>query len=96
MLILKSWIEFLYRRAVLGFGGVAVVAIVIVVVTCIRVWTPDFGLTRFIPIGNEFNNRGIEAYRTAPKYVDPYPANRWSVQNRSFGSRSTQAGGVND
>jgi hypothetical protein len=88
LLILKSWIEFLYRRAVLGFGGVAVVAIVIVVVTCIRVWTPDFGLTRFIPIGNEFNNRGIEAYRTAPKYVDPYPANRWGFDGQLYAELS--------
>jgi hypothetical protein len=84
---LKPYID-LPRRAVWGFGIAAAAAAAIVLVTFIRVWSPDFGLTPFIPIGSEFNNRGIAAYRAAPKYVDPNPPKRWGFDGQYYAELS--------
>ena len=88
ILVLKPLIEFLSRRSIWGFAAAAAAGIAIVAVTCGRVWSPEFGFTRFIPIGSEFSNRGIAAYRTAPKYVDPYPPNRWGFDGQFYAELS--------
>jgi hypothetical protein len=85
---LKRLTEFFPRRAGWAFGAVAAAAIAIVLVTCIRVWTPDFGLTPFIPIGNVFKDREIAAYRTASKYEDPNPPKRWGFDGQFYAELS--------
>ena len=49
--------------------------------TCVNVWSPAFGLTRFIPIGREFEQRGIAVYRATPKYVPPV---RWGFDGQLY------------
>ena len=36
-----------------------------------RAYSPLFGLTRLLQVGKEYDDRGIAAFRTVPKYVDP-------------------------
>ena len=50
-------------------------------VTCVNVWSPVFGLTRFLSVGREFEQRGTAAYRAAPKYVTPA---RWGFDGQLY------------
>ncbi|HSY52834.1 MAG TPA: hypothetical protein VK785_00210 [Opitutaceae bacterium] len=52
--------------------------------TYIRIWSPDYGITRFIIIGHEFNQRGLDVYRATPKYMDPYPPDRWGFDGQYY------------
>jgi hypothetical protein len=56
-----------------AFAATAAVALALVVLTCARVWLPDYGFTRFINIGREFVPRGSSVYQATPKYVTPAP-----------------------
>ena len=56
-----------------AFAMTAAAALALVVLTCARVWLPDFGFTRFINIGREFVPRGSAIYQATPKYVTPAP-----------------------
>lgn len=67
-----------------AFGLVAAAALGAVVITFVRVWIPGYGITRMIPIGREFNRRGIAAYRATPKYMDPYPPDRWGFDGQYY------------
>jgi hypothetical protein len=49
--------------------------------TCLQVWSPAYGLTRFIPIGREFEQRGIAVYRATPKYMPPV---RWGFDGQLY------------
>jgi hypothetical protein len=49
-----------------------------------RVWSPAYGITRFITIGREFNLRGIAVFRDTPKYMDPDPTNRWGFDGQYY------------
>jgi hypothetical protein len=51
-----------------GFAAVAAVAAAIMLVTCLNVWSPPDGLTRFLSVGREFEQRGTVIYRATPKY----------------------------
>jgi hypothetical protein len=37
----------------------------------VRAYSPVFGITKLLQVGQEFDDRGIESFRAAPKYVDP-------------------------
>lgn len=56
-----------------AFAVTAAAAFALVLVTCVRVWLPEYGLTRFINIGREFVPRGSAVYQATPKYVTPAP-----------------------
>jgi hypothetical protein len=48
------------------------------------VWTPQYGITKFLRAGTEFNTRGTAVYRATPKYMDPYPAHRWGFDGQLY------------
>jgi hypothetical protein len=52
-----------------AFTAVALAAFALVLSTYVAGWSPKYGITRFINIGEVFNQRGIAAYRATPKYV---------------------------
>jgi hypothetical protein len=54
----------------------------------IGVWTPEYGITKFITAGREFDERGIAAYRATPKYMDPYPPHRWGFDGQLYAELS--------
>jgi len=56
-----------------AYAATAAAAFALVLMTCVLVWLPDYGLTRFIDIGREFVPRGSAVYRATPKYVTPPP-----------------------
>jgi hypothetical protein len=64
-----------------AFVAVAVAACAVMLGTCLQVWSPAYGLTRFIPIGREFEQRGIPVYRATPKYVPP---TRWGFDGQLY------------
>jgi hypothetical protein len=65
---------------------VLVAALAFALIGCVflREWTPETGITHFINLGREFNQRGVEAYRTAPKYMDPFPPNRYGFDGQWY------------
>jgi len=50
----------------------------------IRVWTPQYGITKFLLAGREFDARGLAVYRATPKYLDPRPAGRWGFDGQFY------------
>jgi hypothetical protein len=56
--------------------------------TYIRIWSPDYGITRFIVIGHEFNQRGLDVYRATPKYMEPFPSDRWGFDGQQYAQLS--------
>jgi len=67
-----------------AFASVAAVGLAIILVTLVRVWLPGYGLTRLIDAGRELNRRGTAVYRATPKYMDPYPGNRWGFDGQYY------------
>ncbi len=67
-----------------AFGAVAIVAFAFLISVYARCWRRDGDLTRFINIGSELNLRGIAAWRAAPKYMDPDPADRWGFDGQYY------------
>ncbi|HTB80492.1 MAG TPA: hypothetical protein VK717_06365 [Opitutaceae bacterium] len=66
------------------FVLVGAAAFALLLGTYMRVWSPDYGITRFIIIGHEFNQRGLAAYRATPKYMDPYPPDHWGFDGQHY------------
>lgn len=78
-----------YGRALnWAFALVVAAALAAVLVTFVRTWIPGYGLTRMIPIGREFNRRGTAVYRATPKYMDPYPPDRWGFDGQLYAELS--------
>lgn len=66
------------------FAAVGVGAFAFLVSVYVGVWTPDYGITKFLTAGTEFDARGIAAYRATPKYLDPYPPHRWGFDGQLY------------
>jgi hypothetical protein len=65
--------------ALVGAGAFAVL-----LSAYVGVWSRDYGITRFIIIGREFNQRGLAVYRATPKYMDAYPPARWGFDGQHY------------
>jgi hypothetical protein len=50
----------------------------------IGIWTPEYGITKFLRVGQEFDDRGTEVFRATPKFIDPYPAHRWGFDGQLY------------
>jgi hypothetical protein len=48
------------------------------------VWTPEHGITQFLRVGQEFDDRGLEVFRATPKFIDPFPAHRWGFDGQLY------------
>lgn len=48
------------------------------------IWTPETGITPFLRVGQEFDNRGLAVFRATPKYIDPFPAHRWGFDGQLY------------
>lgn len=49
-----------------------------------RVWTPEHGITKFLRIGREFDDRGLAVFKATPKFIDPFPAHRWGFDGQLY------------
>jgi hypothetical protein len=70
------------------FALVGVAALAVLLGAYIRVWSPEYGITRFIKIGHEFNQRGLDVYRATPKYMEPFPPSRWGFDGQHYAQLS--------
>ncbi len=66
------------------FALVGALAFAFILATYAHIWSPAYGITRFIIIGHEFNQRGLAVYRATPKYMDPYPPDRWGFDGQHY------------
>lgn len=48
------------------------------------IWTPEHGITKFLRVGREFDDRGLAVFRATPKYIDPFPAHRWGFDGQLY------------
>jgi hypothetical protein len=76
------------RPSIWVFALVGAAAFAVLLGAYIRIWSPEYGITRFINIGHEFNQRGIDIYRATPKYMDPFPASRWGFDGQHYAQLS--------
>jgi hypothetical protein len=76
------------RPSIWIFALVGAGAFAVLLGAYIRVWSPDYGVTRFINIGHEFNQRGLDVYRATPKYMDPFPSSRWGFDGQHYAQLS--------
>lgn len=50
----------------------------------VRIWTPEHGITKFLRVGREFDDRGLAVFRATPKFIDPFPAHRWGFDGQLY------------
>jgi hypothetical protein len=50
--------------------------------TYARVYSPAFGLTKLLQLGQEFDDRGLAVFRATPKYIDP--SSRWGFDGQFY------------
>jgi hypothetical protein len=67
-----------------AFALVALAAFGFLLRVYIGIWTPEYGITKFLRVGPEFNDRGLEVFRATPKFMDPYPAHRWGFDGQLY------------
>lgn len=67
-----------------AFVVVALAAFAFLLRVYIGIWTPQYGITKFLRTGQEFDRRGTAVFRATPKYIDPYPAHRWGFDGQLY------------
>jgi hypothetical protein len=67
-----------------AFALVALAAFAFLLRVYVGIWTPDYGITKFLRVGREFDDRGTAVFRATPKYIDPYPAHRWGFDGQLY------------
>lgn len=67
-----------------AFALVALVAFAFLLRVYAGIYTPEHGITKFLRVGKEFDDRGTKVFRETPKYIDPYPAHRWGFDGQLY------------
>lgn len=67
-----------------GFAGVGLITFAFLLSVYVRVWTPEYGITKLFTAGIMFQERGIKAWRETPKFLDPYPPHRWGFDGQLY------------
>ena len=67
-----------------SFALIALAAFGFLLSVYVGVWSPQFGLTKFLRVGQEFDRRGTAVFRATPKFIDPYPAHRWGFDGQLY------------
>jgi hypothetical protein len=63
---------------------VALAAFAFLLRVYVGIWTPEHGITKFLRVGREFDDRGTKVFRETPKFIDPYPAHRWGFDGQLY------------
>jgi hypothetical protein len=79
---LNSFRQAFARPGLWVFVLVGTAAFLLFLRTYVSAYSPEFGLTKFLQIGSEFNDRGLAEYRATPKYIDP--ASRWGFDGQLY------------
>ncbi len=67
-----------------AFALVALFAFAFLLRVYAGIYTPEHGITKFLRVGKEFDDRGTKIFRETPKYIDPYPAHRWGFDGQLY------------
>lgn len=67
-----------------AFALVGLAAFVFLLRVYAGIWTPEHGITKFLRVGREFDDRGTAVFRATPKFIDPYPAHRWGFDGQLY------------
>ncbi|MES2696014.1 MAG: hypothetical protein V4773_21250 [Verrucomicrobiota bacterium] len=67
-----------------AFALVALAAFAFLLRVYAGIYTPEHGITKFLRVGQEFDNRGTKVFRETPKFIDPYPAHRWGFDGQLY------------
>lgn len=67
-----------------AFTLVGILAFAFLLRVYVGIWTPEYGLTKFLRVGREFDDRGTAVFRATPKFIDPYPAHRWGFDGQLY------------
>ena len=67
-----------------AFALVALAAFAFFLRVYVGIWTPEHGITKFLRVGREFDDRGTDLFRATPKFIDPYPAHRWGFDGQLY------------
>jgi hypothetical protein len=67
-----------------AFFAVAALALAFFLRVYAGIWTPEHGITKFLRVGQEFEDRGTAVFRATPKFIDPYPAHRWGFDGQLY------------
>jgi hypothetical protein len=67
-----------------AFAVVALIALGFLLRVYVGIWTPEHGITKFLRVGREFDDRGTKVFRETPKFIDPYPAHRWGFDGQLY------------
>ena len=81
-LLLNTLRQAIARPSLSFFAFVGAVAFFLFLRTYVGVYSPEFGLTKLLQIGHEFDDRGLAVYRATPKYIDP--ASRWGFDGQFY------------
>ena len=63
---------------------VALAAFAFLLRVYVGIWTPEHGITKFLRVGQEFEDRGTDVFRATPKFIDQYPAHRWGFDGQLY------------
>src|SRR3954471_9050753 len=67
-----------------AFPVVALAAFAFLLRVYLGIWSPEFGITKFLRVGREFEDRGTAVFRATPKFIDPYPPHRWGFEGQLY------------
>lgn len=67
-----------------AFAVVALILFGYLLRVYVDISTPEYGITKFLRVGQEFDDRGTAVFRATPKYIDPYPAHRWGFDGQLY------------
>jgi hypothetical protein len=79
---LRSLQQAFGRPGIWVFLLIGVAAFLQLLSTYARVYTPEFGLTKLIMMGHEFDDRGLAVYRATPKFIGP--SDRWGFDGQHY------------
>jgi hypothetical protein len=80
--LLPTFRQAFARPGIWVFLLIGVAAFLQLFSTYARVYTPEFGLTKLIMMGHEFDDRGLATYRATPKYIGP--SDRWGFDGQHY------------
>jgi hypothetical protein len=72
----------LARPGIWAFVLVGAAAFVQLLSVFVRVYSPEYGITKFLVVGREFDGRGLAVFRSTPKYLGP--GDRWGFDGQFY------------
>jgi hypothetical protein len=79
---LKTFRQALAFPGIWAFVLVGAAAFIQLLSPFVRGYAPEYGITKFLVIGREFDARGLAVFRSTPKYIGP--SDRWGFDGQFY------------